>query len=65
MSKTYRIELPSENPCFAICYVSRDPIGWRTFLADEAKTWKTKAGARRWLAVRSGIVGARVAAVVS
>ena len=38
-------------------FVGNDPHEWLTSEYAEVKTWKTEAGARRWLASRPGIKG--------
>ncbi|MGH9024077.1 MAG: hypothetical protein ACRDV9_13430 [Acidimicrobiia bacterium] len=65
---TYRIRLvlPSAVGTYTrVRYVTDDrrswDAGWLTEFAREAKTWKTRAGAERWLAERPGVRGYNVA----
>jgi hypothetical protein len=49
MSAAFAIRLTDSYNKLRECYVSADPTEWRTQTLGEAKTWKTKSGATRWL----------------
>lgn len=54
---TFLIELETDNPNMRCAYVGRHPIDWRVTERSEARTWKNRGWAVRWLAERPDVKG--------